>query len=125
MSEEQTKDLKSGATNPLPFEIVVTQQLAKIVSQLERLETQLREEMNEGFAQLRAEMNERFAQVDARSVQTITELRQLSALSEQVNERITDLDYKVDSFIREQLNMKREITKLQEATGVKPGFVRA
>ncbi len=103
MSEELTKDLNGGSTNVLPFEIVVTQQLAKIVSQLEQLETRLRAEMSEGFAQV----DGRFAQVHA-------ELRQLSALSEQVNERITDLDYKVDSFIREQLNMKREITKLQK-----------
>ena len=143
MSEEQTKDLNGNSTNPLPleellkrhFDVVMarfdrvevevkTQSVelkaelrAEMQTQLAELKTELRAELQTQLAELKAEMQSQTALVGA-------ELRTMNATLARVDERMTDLDYKVDSFVREQIAMKRDMFKLQEAAGLKPGLSR-
>lgn len=110
MSEDLTKDLNSNSTDRLPFEELVKRHLEAIAHRLERFEADTKAQLG----QIRSETHEQFAQVRA-------ELHVLNNTVAKIEERMTDLDYKLDSFVREQIAMKRDMFKLQEAAGFKQG----
>ena len=56
---------------------------------------------------LRSEMVERFLQLSR-------QLREVDTRVAKVEERVEDLDFKVDGFIKEQLRMKREWREFQD-----------
>jgi hypothetical protein len=99
MSEGNTKKMDADATTPLPFEEFVRQQFALLLKQ--------QAEMRQEIAEVRQESLERFLQLSRQIREVDTRLASL----EQVYK---DLDYKVDVFIREQLNIKRELHRMQE-----------
>jgi hypothetical protein len=91
--------MDADATTPLPFEEFVRQQFALLLKQ--------QAEMRQEIAEVRQESLERFLQLSRQIREVDTRLASL----EQVYK---DLDYKVDVFIREQLNIKRELHRMQE-----------
>ena len=130
MSEEKTELLKVDSTNPLPLETLFNQFAAMMMNRFDRLEAQYNEshqQFIERFAQVDerfAEINERLAKAEKEQIQTNLELRMLNTSLSKMEESMADLDYKVDSFIREQVKIKRDVAKLQEAVGFKVGLDR-
>lgn len=100
MSEENTKKLYAEATTPLPFEEFVKQQFAMLLKQQ---------------AEIREEALERFLQLSRQYREIETRLAVIEARLTAIEELYKDLDYKVDIFIKEQVNLKRELNKLKEA----------
>lgn len=113
MSEELTKDLNRNSTDRLPFEELVKRHLEAIATRLERFEAATQEQL--------AQVQEPLVQVQEQFVQVRGELGILNNTVAKIEERMTDLDYKLDSFVREQIAMKRDMFKLQEAAGFKQG----
>jgi phage shock protein A len=95
----ENNDLNADTTNPVPFEDFVRQHLVALSAQV----NSLREEMVERFLQLSRQIRELNARV-GRVEEEVGNVR----------EDVKDLDDKVDSFIKEQLRMKREWREFQE-----------
>jgi len=102
MPEDNNSDLNADLTNPIPFEDFVRQQLLALAAQV----NVLREDTVERFLQLSRQIRE----LDARVGRVQEEVSN-------VREDVKDLDDKVDSFIKEQLKMKREWREFQEQEG--------
>jgi phosphoribosylaminoimidazole-succinocarboxamide synthase len=137
MSEETTEKLKTSSTNPLPFEVVVTNQLALILSRLEQSETEaraFRAEVNERFDRLeerqtkleerQTKLEERQTSMEAEQVKTTLELHNLTQVIYRIDERLMHYADKTDIFISEQLVIKKELFRVQKAVGLQPGLER-
>jgi chromosome segregation ATPase len=99
MSEENTKSQNGDSTNPLPFEDFVRQQFTAISTRFDNLSGEVNS--------LRQEMIERFVQLSR-------QIRELDTRVGKVEERVEDIDYKLDDFIKEQIRIKREWREFQE-----------
>ena len=130
MPEEITEKVKVSSTNPLPFEVMITQQLTAILSRLEQSDANLvafRTEVNERFDRLEArqtQLEARQTQLEAQQAQTNAELRNLTQGVYKIDERFSNLEYKMDTFLTEQVVIKRELYKVQEVVGLKRGLDR-
>lgn len=93
MSEDNTKSMNGDPTSPLPVEEFVKQQFSVILTRLDKIES---------------EMAERFVQLSR-------QIRDLDARAAKIEERLEDIDYKLDDFIKEQIRMKREWRDFQES----------
>ncbi len=102
MPEDNNSDLNADSTNPIPFEDFVRQQLMALAAQV----NSLREDTVERFVQLSRQIRE----LDARVGRVQEEVGN-------IREDVKDLDDKVDSFIKEQLKMKREWRDFQGQEG--------
>jgi len=92
MSEENTKSQNGDSTNPVPFEEFVKQQFAVVLARFDKIES---------------EMVERFVQLSR-------QIMELNGRVGKIEERVEDIDYKLDDFIKEQIRMKREWREYQE-----------
>ena len=90
--------VETGAASPVPFEDFIRQQLALITTRLDSIS----DEVNT----LRLEMIEQFVQLNR-------QVRDVDAVVSNAEERIRDLDYKLDEFIKEQIRLKREWREFQ------------
>jgi len=105
MSEENTKSLNADSTAPLPFEEFVRQQLALLFKQ----QAESREEMVERFVQLSRQIQEGSLRTSA-----------VEAGNARIEKKLNNLDFKLDMFIEEQIQMKREFHRFQESMAVNP-----
>ena len=96
MPEDNTNSQNDDSTTPLPFEEFVRQQLATILVRLDGVENSLRQEMVERFLQLSRQ------------------IRELDTRVGKIEERVEDIDYKLDDFIKEQIRIKREWREFQQ-----------
>jgi len=97
MSEDETEPLDDHLTSPAPFEEYVKNQFEVVLARLDGVESGLR-----------AEMVERFLQVSR-------QIRDVDERVQDLGEQMRDLDEKVDTFIKEQLRLKRELREVQES----------
>jgi septal ring factor EnvC (AmiA/AmiB activator) len=100
MSEEITKDLNGDSTNPLPLEELVTRPFEALMNRFDQVEARLE----------RVEKDVRDLKLDSQGIK---------AQLFKVEDRIRDLDDKVDAFVRESLYLKRELREFQESLGAK------
>jgi chromosome segregation ATPase len=86
------------AESSVPFEDLIRQQLALIATRLDSIS----DEVNS----LRQEIAEQFVQLNR-------QVRDVDAVVSNAEERVRDLDCKLDEFIKEQIRLKREWREFQ------------
>jgi chromosome segregation ATPase len=109
MPEDKNSDIGADATDSVlveigpmssvPFEDFVRQQFAFIVERLDSISDEI-----DG---LRQEMAEQVMQLSR-------QIRDVDAVISRAEERVRDLDYKLDEFIKEQIRLKREWREFQQ-----------
>lgn len=107
MSEEITKDLNGDSTNPLPLEELVTRHFEALMNRFDQVEARL-ERVEKDMGELKH--NVTGLKLDSEGIK---------AQLFKVEDRIRDLDDKVDAFVRESLYLKRELREFQESLGAK------
>jgi hypothetical protein len=107
MADENTQELNGAGENE-SFEEFVRRQFALIFRRLDHLEI----DVVDRFLQLSQQIRDLDARVEG-------EFKDLDAKVVRVEKRVKDLDYKVGPFIREQIDLRRDVDELLEAAELK------
>lgn len=112
MSEETTQTLKVESTNPLPIETLFKQFAELMTRRFDQLEAEVRAGNRELVERVNS-LENRMSAVELELAGVKLELSGVKGQLDHIEERIVDLDVKVDSFVKDTINLKREMKKLQ------------
>lgn len=95
-----------GSASPLPFEEFVRQTLAVVVKQ-QALMLERQDDLQRQVNELRQEMVERFVQLSR-------QVKDMDVRLAKLEERFEDLEWKVEDFVKDVIQLKRERRSLQK-----------
>lgn len=96
----------ADSTSPLPFEEFVRQTLTVVVKQ-QALMIERQDDLQRQLNELRQDMVERFVQLSR-------QVKDLDARLARLEERFEDLEWKVEDFVKDVIQLKREKRSLQK-----------